>query len=287
MNAQPADADLYLLDAALRPPGGFAARLVHAARAVRAVAQRDAGKLLRQRGRLLASLVRPALWLFVFAAGFHNVFGVSIIPPYETYVVYQEYVVPGLLGIVLLFNGMQSSLSMVYDREMGMMRLLLTAPLPRPFLLFAKLASGALLGVLQAYAFLLLCLLLDIAIPWSGWLLLAPAMLLAAFMLGGLGLLLSLAIRQIENFAGMMNFVIFPMFFLSSALYPLWRLRENAPAVVGWLAACNPFTFAVELIRFAAYGRVEPTAAVVVTGCAVAFFGLACLGYAPRRRRGD
>ena len=57
---------------------------------------------------------------------------------------------PGLLGMVLLFNGMQSSLSMVYDREMGSMRLLLTAPLPRWYLLFCKLIAGTVLSVLQA-----------------------------------------------------------------------------------------------------------------------------------------
>ena len=106
-------------------------KLVHADRAMRAVTMREIVKFVQQRGRLLSALVRPLMWLAVFAAGFHNVFGVSIIPPYQTYITYQVYIVPGLLGIILLFHGMQSSLSMVYDREMGEMQLLLTAPLPR------------------------------------------------------------------------------------------------------------------------------------------------------------
>ena len=80
------------------------------------------------------------------AAGFYNVFGVSIIPPYKTYITYQVYIAPGLLGIILLFHGMQSSLSMVYDREMGVMRLLLTAPLPRWVLLVCKLIAGTALS---------------------------------------------------------------------------------------------------------------------------------------------
>ncbi|HLH51777.1 MAG TPA: ABC transporter permease, partial [Roseiarcus sp.] len=83
------------------------------------MALRDLTKLVRQRSRLLSALVRPALWLIVFGAGFQNVLGVSIIPPYQTYITYQEYMIPGLLGVVLLFNGMLSSLSLVYDREMG------------------------------------------------------------------------------------------------------------------------------------------------------------------------
>jgi len=102
-------------------------RLVHTLRALRTVTTREVLKFVQQRGRLLSALVRPLMWLAVFAAGFYNVFGVSIIPPYKTYITYQVYIVPGLLGIILLFHGMQSSLSMVYDREMGVMRLLLTA----------------------------------------------------------------------------------------------------------------------------------------------------------------
>ena len=91
----------------------------HALRGLLAVSSREVVKFAHQTGRLISALVRPSLWLLVFAAGFQNVFGVSIIPPYETYIRYEVYVVPGLLGMVLLFNGMQSSLSMVYDREMG------------------------------------------------------------------------------------------------------------------------------------------------------------------------
>ena len=81
-------------------------------------------------------------------------------------------------------------------------------------------------------------------------------------------MLLSSLIKQLENFAGVMNFVIFPMFFASSALYPLWRVREGSP----WLAtACelNPFTHAVELIRFAFYGQVNWLSLGVVAGCTV------------------
>ena len=67
--------------------------------------------------------MRPLVWLFIFAAGFRQVLGVSIIPPYETYVLYEVYITPGLMAMIQLFNGMQSSLSMVYDREMGNMRI--------------------------------------------------------------------------------------------------------------------------------------------------------------------
>ncbi len=248
-----------------------------------AICQREAIKFWHQRGRMLSTLVRPALWLIVFAAGFQNIFGVSIIPPYETYIEYQVYVVPGLLGMVLLFNGMQSSLAMVYDREMGLMRLLLTAPQPRWFLLFSKLVAGTLLSVLQAYAFLALCALFKVDLPAFGWLTVFPALVLAGLMLGALGLLLSVSIRQLENFAGTMNFVIFPMFFLSTALYPLWKLQESGATWVYNIARINPFTHAVEMIRFALYGQFNLLSASIVLGCLMLFFILAVWGYDPQR----
>ncbi len=248
-----------------------------------AICQRETTKFWHQRGRLLSALVRPALWLIVFAAGFQNIFGVSIIPPYETYITYQVYIVPGLLGMVLLFNGMQSSLSMVYDREMGLMRMLLTAPQPRWFLLFSKLVAGTLLSVLQAYAFLALCAVFRVDIPWLGWVTAFPALVLAGLMLGALGLLLSVSIRQLENFAGTMNFVIFPMFFISTALYPLWKLKESGATWVYYLASFNPFTHAVEMIRFALYGQLNLLSSLVVLGSLILFFLLAVWGYDPQR----
>jgi len=193
------------------------------------------------------------------------------------------YIVPGLLGMVLLFNGMQSSLAMVYDREMGMMRLLLTAPLPRSFLLFAKLLAGTLLSVLQAYAFLAVAVLFDVDLPWSGWIYAFPAIVLAGLMLGALGLLLSVHVRQLENFAGTMNFVIFPMFFLSPALYPLWKLEESGATVIHLIARWNPFTHAIETIRFALYGQLAMSSAGIVLACLALFFFLAIRGYDPQR----
>lgn len=255
----------------------------HSMQALQALGSREVVKFLHQKGRLFSALVRPALWLIVFAAGFQNVFGVSVIPPYDTYIEYQEYVVPGLLGMVLLFNGMQSSLAMVYDREMGLMRLLLTAPLPRWYLLLCKLMAGTLLSVLQAYAFLLLCVLFQVNIPFSGWLYALVPLILGGMMLGSLGLLLSVHIKQLENFAGTMNFVIFPMFFISSALYPLWKLEESGAQIVYFLAQYNPFTHATELVRFALYGQLNGVSLVIVIGCTLVFFALAVYGYNPQR----
>jgi ABC-2 type transport system permease protein len=259
--------------------------LGHALQAMRAIVLRELLKFSQQTGRLVSALVRPLLWLAVFAAGFRNVFGVAIVEPYDTYIPYDVYIAPGLVGMVLLFNGMQSSLAMVYDREMGLMRLLLTAPLPRAWLLFCKLCATALLSMLQALAFVAIAALVGTALPvlsLAGLHALA-ALACGALMLGALGLLLSVHIKQLENFAGTMNFVIFPMYFLSTALYPLWKLQESGAGWVYQAARANPFTHAVEWIRFALYGKDPGLAPWVVLGCLLVFFGLACHGYDPQR----
>jgi ABC-2 type transport system permease protein len=253
----------------------------HAKLALAAIIRREIWRFLQQRGRFVSALVRPLLWLIVFAAGFRSVLGVSIIPPYTTYVTYETYVLPGLLGMVLLFAGMQSSLSMVYDREVGSMRVLLTSPLPRWFALMAKLLAGTLVAVAQAYALLVIARLYGVRFPATGFITLLPALILVGLALGAVGLLLSSLIQQLENFAGVMNFVIFPLFFLSSALYPLWRMKE-ASLQLYWICAVNPFTHGIELIRFALYGEVNGLALTVIIATLVVFAFAAIISYDPR-----
>src|SRR6201988_1302643 len=117
---------------------------------------REALRFVHQRERFVSALVRPLVWLFIFAAGFRQVLGISIIPPYETYILDELYITPGLMAMIQLFNGMQSSLSMVYDREMGNMRTLLVSPFPRWYLLAAKLLAGTAVSLLQVFAYLVI-----------------------------------------------------------------------------------------------------------------------------------
>ena len=243
---------------------------------------REGLRFIQQRSRFVSALVRPLIWLFVFAAGFRSVLGVSIIPPYETYVLYDEYIIPGLIAMIQLFNGMQSSLSMVYDREMGSMRVLLTSPVPRWFLLVSKLLAGTLLSLPQVYVFLLIAYLDGIELPPLGYIAVIPALILSGLMLGALGLLLSSMIRQLENFAGVMNFIIFPMFFASSALYPLWKVEEASP-VLHDICSYNPFTYAVESIRFMLYEKLDLFSMEMVAGFLVVFLGGAIAAYDPAK----
>ncbi len=256
--------------------------LLHAMRALTGILLRELYRFVHQRERFASALVRPLVWLFIFAAGFRSTLGVAISPPYETYILYEEYITPGLLGMIQLFNGMQSSLSMVYDREMGSMKTLLVSPLPRWYLLTSKLLAGVVVSVLQAYAFLVIARLYGVESPILGYLTVLPALLLSGLMLGALGLLLSSWIRQLENFAGVMNFVIFPTFFLSTALYPLWKLRESSE-ILTTLAVYNPFSQAVEMIRFALYQQFNGYACVYTGAALLLFLVFAVLGYNPTK----
>src|SRR6185437_1373331 len=137
---------------------------------------REGLRFVNQRERFISSLVRPLVWLLIFAAGFRQVLGVSIIPPYKTYVLYEVYITPGLCGMILLFSGMQSSLSMVYDREMGNMRTLLVSPFPRWFLLVSKMLAGVVVSIAQVYAFLVIARLWGVKGPAMGYLYILPAL---------------------------------------------------------------------------------------------------------------
>ena len=319
MNIQPTTAELEAT--AQSESGGIG--LAGYITCFRGIVWREVLRFLHQRERFFSALVRPLIWLFIFAAGFRQVLGVSIIPPYVTYVLYEEFIAPGLIGMILLFNAMQSSLSMVYDRETGAMRTLLVSPFPRSFLLFSKLLGGVSVGLLQSYTFLAIAYFWSIQPPsipeitlttmfvpppWlagitagipdpivtpflsvpaliqpiAGYIAVLPALLVSGLMLGSMALFMSSIIKQLENFAGVMNFVIFPMFFASSALYPLWRIREASPPLYE-ICRLNPFSYAVELVRFALYGQVDVVSLVIVLSFTAAFLAAAVYAYNPSK----
>src|SRR5436190_3937721 len=158
---------------------------------LKGIVWREALRFLHQRERFVSARVRPLVWLFIFAAGFRQVLGISIIPPYETYILYEVYITPGLIAMIQLFNGMQSSLSMVYDREMGNMRTLLVSPFPRWYLLSCKLVASTAVSLLQVYVFLAIAYWWDIEPPRIGYLAVLPALILSGILLGAVGMLIS------------------------------------------------------------------------------------------------
>lgn len=194
--------------------------------------------------------------MFIFSVGFKTALGLAIIPPYETYITYETYIVPGLVGMVLLFNGMQSSLTMIFDREMGSMKILLTSYINRNYLLFCKMFATSIVSLFQAIIFLLIAKIYGVDISIYNIVLTIPIIMISSIILNAFALFISSVIKQSENFATVMNFVIFPMFFLSSALYPLWKIKDSSILLFN-ISSWNPFTYMVESIRFTLYGKYD------------------------------
>jgi ABC-2 type transport system permease protein len=207
--------------------------------AIIAVVVREFLRFGRQRGRLLSTAVRPLLWLVIVGSGFQRVV------PSEGTVSYKQFLLPGIFAMVLLFSTMLSALATVHDREFGPIRMLLVAPIARPVTVVAKLVSSSALGVLQAILFLPLIWILGLHPTPLALLELLGAFVISAIALSSIGLVLASRLRSIENFAGIMNFLMFPMFFLSSALYP----ASTLPGFLQPFVRADPLTYAVDLMR--------------------------------------
>ena len=223
---------------------------------MKGIVYKELVRFLKQKSRFFSALVRPLLWLFIFSVGFKTALGLAIIPPYETYITYETYIVPGLVGMVLLFNGMQSSLTMIFDREMGSMKILLTSYINRNYLLFCKMFATAIVSTLQAITFLIISKIYGVEISYGAIISTIPIIIISSIILNAFALFISSVVKQLENFATVMNFVIFPMFFLSSALYPLWKIKDSSIVIFN-ISSFNPFTYIVEAIRFSLYGKFE------------------------------
>jgi len=238
-------------------------------------------RFFKQKSRFFSALVRPLLWLLIFSVGFKSALGLAIIPPYETYITYETYIVPGLVGMILLFNGMQSSLMMIFDREMGSMKILLSSHINRNFLLFCKMLATAIVSTIQAITFLIIAYFYGIEMSLQGYILVIPVVLFSSLVLNAMALFLSSVIKQLENFATVMNFVIFPMFFLSSALYPLWKIKDSS-IVIYTISSYNPFTYIVEFIRFTLYSKFDFTNFVIILLLIIFSLLLAFIGYSSK-----
>ncbi len=208
-------------------------------RAITAIIGRELKRTLRQRGRLLSSLARPLLWLVVIGGGVE-----TMVARNGTY---RDFLVPGLVAMSLLFGGMLAALSLVHDKESGVLRLLLVAPIHHGWIVVARTLSAAAAALLQATLLLVVlaaCGRLGVITDWP---LLAAGLVLTALTAATLGMLVAVWARSLENFAVMMNLVIFPLLFLSGALYPV----QGLPVWLKAVAVANPFSYGVDLLKHA------------------------------------
>jgi ABC-2 type transport system permease protein len=209
-------------------------------RPVKAVVGRELSKLFRQRARLISAMVRPMIWLLVIGSGVGSMLQGQQQEGYLT------FLVPGILAMTLLFASLLSALTLVYDKEFGVMRMMMIAPIAHYWIVLSKLIAATLTAMVQAILLLLLLLILDlidINIAFG----LLPAALLTSICCAAIGGLIAVWSKSIDNFAVIMNFFIFPVFFLSGALYPVKQL----PDYLHYIVAVNPFSYGVDLLKHA------------------------------------
>jgi ABC-2 type transport system permease protein len=258
------------------PFTGFTAEggMTMIARAVLAVIGREVLKLRRQRGRLVAAMVRPLLWLLVIGSG------LAAVQNGRGGADYQSFLVPGVLGMTLLFGGMLAALSTVYDKESGVMRMLIIAPFEHYWIVLAKAAGAMIVALVQALLLLAVLAALGFVNHTVSAAMLAVGLVGTALACASLGMLIAAWSGTLDNFAALMNFVIFPVFFLSGSLYPVQRL----PTALRLVATVNPYTHGVDLLRHAAVVGADGAAFSVGVDIAVVVgFSIAALAVASVR----
>lgn len=244
--------------------------------AIYGIVARDLTRTTRQRGRLLGGLARPFMWLLLVGTGFNAIARV------EGGISYQAFVYPGIVVMAALFGAMLMAISTVYDREFGMLRLMLASPAGVPAVLTGRAVAAAIVGFIQGAVVLALA---PLFVPVSPRNLAAAlgALTLGAIVSSGLGLLVAARLRSVENFAGVINVVLFPLLFVSGALYP----TTGMPPALRLLARINPVTYQVDLMRHAFSQPTEfglGTDILILIGSALVLLGLAALLFDPEQR---
>jgi ABC-2 type transport system permease protein len=213
---------------------------MNALSAVYGIVVRDLIRTTRQTSRLVGGIARPFMWLLFVGTGY------NAIAKLDGNLSYQDFVFPGIVVMAALFGSMLTAISTVYDREFGMLRLMLASPAGAPAVLAGRTLAAALIGGLQG-GIVLLAAPLVVSMRWQNYVLAAGALSLVALSSSALGLLIAVRLKSVENFAGIINVVLFPLLFASGALYPTTRM----PQLLRSLALLNPVTYQVDLLRHA------------------------------------
>ncbi len=207
--------------------------------AIYVIMAREYKKFIRERSRLVSSIARPLLWLFLVGGG------LSRLVPAQEGINYMQFIYPGIIGMTVLFSSIFSAISIIWDKEFGYMKEILVAPVSRSSIVLGKALSGTMVSTIQVGIILLLFPFLGLSLSplqISGVLVFS---FLLSFCLCNIGILIAVFYESFESFSVIMNFIVMPMFFLSGAMYPVNKL----PAVLGWVAKINPLTYGIDAIK--------------------------------------
>lgn len=208
-------------------------------RPVYVICLREFIKFFREKSRLLGTLARPVLWLFVVGNGMS-----SLIKPQAGFS-YLQFIFPGMIGMTILFSSIFSSISIVWDREFGFMKEMLVAPISRLSIVIGKALSGTLISVAQAIIILILTPFLGIHLTIMQFIEITAVATLVSFCITSMGILIAARLTSFDGFNIIMNFLVMPMFFLSGAMYPV----SSMPPALRHLTHINPLTYGIDAFK--------------------------------------
>lgn len=240
------------------------------------IVARDLTRTTRQTSRLLGGVARPFMWLLLVGTGYNAIARI------EGGISYQAFVYPGIIAMAALFGAMLTAISTVYDREFGILRLMLASPAGSPAVLGGRALAAAIVGMVQG-GIVLACAPLLVPVSALSMARATGALALGCLASSVLGLLVAARLKSVENFAGVINVVLFPLLFVSGALYP----TSGMPSALRALARANPVSYQVDLMRHAFGQPTEFTAGtdvLVLAAVTLVLFGLTCLLFDPEQR---
>ncbi len=203
---------------------------------------REMKRFWRAKSRVIGTLAMPLFFLAFLSLGF----GKMNIPNMGGGVDYIHFLVPGIVGMTMLFTSMFAGISVLWDREFGFLKEIMVAPINRISIVVGRTVGGATTSVLQGILILGISILMGFRISSiSEFLLSIVFMLLISSAFIGLGLIFASKMHDIHGFSLIMNLVIFPLFFLSGALFPI----ENLPIWIRCLSYLDPLTYGVDGLR--------------------------------------
>ncbi len=226
--------------------------------------RREMIRFVRARSRIVTSLAQPVLLLFVLGVGLTPLVGPADGLDFTT------FLFPGVVAISVVSTAISSAVSIVWDREFGFLREMLVAPVSRASLVIGKTAGGASVAAIHGLIMLILAPAVGIRLTALTVVEVIGISLLMAFTVTTLGVFVAARIHKMETFQTVIQFLLLPMLFLSSALFPLHGL----PTWLAIITRINPLTYTVDPLRRVVFTAQHlPAAATARYGSGVELFG--------------
>jgi len=213
-------------------------------RKIYAVWLREVKRFINSKARIVGSLGQPILFLVALGGGFSGLIPKESVPGSS----YTAFLLPGILAMTVMFTSIFAGVSIIWDREFGFLKEMLAAPTSRETIVLGRVLGGATSAIFQGTVMLALGLLFTgIPIPANPLNLAGIFLLMVGFSasLVATGIALASLIREVETFQLLINFLIMPLFFLSSALFPI----ESMPDWMQYATSVNPVSYAVDGMR--------------------------------------